>query len=127
MSLERKSRKDIGIRRRNIFIRKNSEAAFKSVSGFNPEMEVMDSIIGHSVANALTPAQQQKHHQRVLCLDGGGMKVKRSLLFILKKKRIWLRGVSRYQIPTKNLVTKKLCIGNLIILLLIINAGSDSD
>ena len=46
----------------------------------------MDSIIGHSVANALTPAQQQKHHQRVLCLDGGGMKVKRSLLFILKKK-----------------------------------------
>ena len=58
------------------------------MSGFNPEMEVMDSIIGHSVAKALTPAQEQKHHQRVLCLDGGGMKVKQKS-FVCIKKRIW--------------------------------------
>ena len=61
-------------------------------------MEVMDSIIGHSVAKPLTPAQEQKDHQRVLCLDGGGMKVKQSILFILKKKGIWLvcrSGVAR--------------------------------
>jgi hypothetical protein len=72
--LEPKTRKDIGMRRQNIFTRQNSEAVFKSISGFNSDMEVMDTVIGHSVVKSHT-AQQQQHHQRVLCLDGGGMKV----------------------------------------------------
>ena len=37
-------------------------------------MELMDTVIGHSMVKAHT-AQQQDHH-RVLRLDGGGMKVK---------------------------------------------------
>ena len=65
------------MRRQNIFSRQNSEAAIKFVSGFNPDMEVMDTVIGHSVVKADTAQQQE--HQRILCLDGGGMKVK--LLF----------------------------------------------
>ena len=62
------------MRRRNILSRKNSEAAFKSVSGFNRNMELMDTVIGHSMIKTHTP--QQRDQQRVLCLDGGGMKVK---------------------------------------------------
>ena len=62
------------MRRRNILSRKNSEAAFKSVSGFNRDMELMDTVIGHSMVKPHTA--QQRDHQRVLCLDGGGMKVK---------------------------------------------------
>ena len=46
----------------------------KSLSGHNPDMEVMDSIIGQSVVRANTVQQQQD--QRLLCLDGGGIKVK---------------------------------------------------
>ena len=71
---EHKPRKDIGAMRRNIFTRKNSEAALKFQSDHNPDMEVMDSVIGHSVVKAL--AAQQQESQKVLCLDGGGMKVK---------------------------------------------------
>ena len=71
---EHRSCKDIGTRWWNILCWKNSEAAFKSKSGFNRDMELMDTVIGHSMVKAHT-AQQQDHH-RVLRLDGGGMKVK---------------------------------------------------
>ena len=74
LPLEHRSQKDIGKRRRNIFKRQNSAPKFKSMSSFNPEMEVMDTVIGHSVVKANTAQRQGR--QRILCLDGGGMKVK---------------------------------------------------
>ena len=57
---EHKSRKDIGVMRRSIFSRQNFEAAFKFQSGHNPDMEVMDSIIGHSVVKAHTAQRQER-------------------------------------------------------------------
>ena len=62
------------MRRQNIFRRQNSVEARKSLSEHNPDMEVMDSIIGQSVARARVVQQQQD--QRILCLDGGGIKVR---------------------------------------------------
>ena len=72
LSVERRTRRDISLRRRNLFRRQNSETATRTHS---PDVEVMDSVIGQSVVKA--PGLVQKHEdQKVLCLDGGGIKVK---------------------------------------------------
>ena len=70
----RQKHREIGVRRRNIFRRQNSVTARKSLSEHNPDMEVVDSVIGQSVDRAHTV--QQRDDQKILCLDGGGIKVK---------------------------------------------------
>jgi hypothetical protein len=66
-------RGEIAARRRNIFRRQNSGISLKSVSEYNTEMEVMRSMVGESVV-PLVP--QKREGLKILCLDGGGMKVK---------------------------------------------------
>ena len=67
------------MRRQNLFRRQNSETARRSQSSHNPDMEVMDSIIGQSVVRA--HLVQKREDLRILCLDGGGIKV-RDISFI---------------------------------------------
>lgn len=64
---------EIASRRQNIFHRQNSGLSLRSVSEYNPEMEVMHSIVGESVVPFLP---QRQEGLKILCLDGGGMKVK---------------------------------------------------
>ena len=47
--------------------------SLRSVSEYNPEMEVMHSMVGESVVPV---APQRREGLKILCLDGGGMKVK---------------------------------------------------
>ena len=70
--LERRTRREISMRRQNIFRRQNSETATRT---YNPDVEMMDSVIGQSVMRA--GLIQKQEDQRVLCLDGGGIKVKK--------------------------------------------------
>ena len=65
--------REIAARRRNIFRRQNSGICLKSISEYNPEMKVMHSLIGESVVPS-TP--QTRKGNTILCLDGGGLKVK---------------------------------------------------
>ena len=61
-----------GVVRRRIvpYIRQSSTI---SLSEYNPRMRVMSSIIGESVV----PLDYEKQEgQKVLCLDGGGIKVR---------------------------------------------------
>ena len=52
----------------------------RSVSEYNPEVAVMQSMVGESVVPFST---QRQEGLRVLCLDGGGMKVKKIASFFL--------------------------------------------
>ena len=58
------------LRRSRILDRQGSR---RSLSEYNPRMEVMSSIIGESV---FPVGSERQEGQRVLCLDGGGIKVK---------------------------------------------------
>jgi hypothetical protein len=46
------------------------------VSEYNPEMEVMYSMVGESVVPAVP---QRREGLKILCLDGGGMKVNNTI------------------------------------------------
>ena len=61
------------MRRKNMFRRQNSETAKRTC---DPDVEVVDSIIGQSVVRAGLGLGQKQQDQRVLCLDGGGIKVR---------------------------------------------------
>ena len=61
------------MRRKNMFRRKNSKTAKRTC---DPDVEVVDSIIGQSVVRAGLGLGQKQQDQRVLCLDGGGIKVR---------------------------------------------------
>ena len=69
--LERRTRREISMRKQNIFYRQNSETATIT---HNSDMEVVDSVIGQSVMRA--GLVQKQEDQRVLCLDGGRIKVR---------------------------------------------------
>ena len=62
-------------RRKAAFLRQpsSSNGPMRSFSIYNPEMEVLTSIIGYSVVHRTS---EKLGGQRVLCLDGGGVKVK---------------------------------------------------
>jgi hypothetical protein len=66
------------MRRKNMFRRQNSETATRTA---DPDVEVVDSVIGQSVVRADLGLGQKQKDQRVLCLDGGGIKVR---IIILK-------------------------------------------
>ena len=59
--LERRTRREleIGMRRQNLFHHQNSETARRNQSGHNPDMEVMDSIIGQKVVRARRVQKQE--------------------------------------------------------------------
>ena len=60
-----------GVVRRRV-IPYNRQSSVISLSEYNPRMQVMSSIIGESVV----PLDCEKQEgQKVLCLDGGGIKV----------------------------------------------------
>ena len=50
----------------------------RSLSIYNPQMDVLTSIIGHSVVHRTS---EDIGGQKILCLDGGGVKVHHSKLF----------------------------------------------
>ena len=56
-----------------MFHRQISETAKRTC---DPDVEVVDSIIGQSVVRAGLGLGQKQQDQRVLCLDGGGIKVR---------------------------------------------------
>ena len=56
-----------------MFRRQNSETAKRTC---DPDVEVVDSIIGQSMVKAGLGLGQKQQDQRVLCLDGGGIKVR---------------------------------------------------
>ena len=60
-----------------MFRRQNSETAKRTC---DPDVEVVDSIIGQSVVRAGLGLGQKQQDQRVLCLDGGGIKVKKLIV-----------------------------------------------
>ena len=60
-----------------MFRRQNSEIAKRTC---DPDVEVVDSIIGQSVVRAGLGLSQKHQDQRVLCLDGGGIKVKKLIV-----------------------------------------------
>lgn len=62
----------LAARRRNIFHRQNSGVSLRSVSEYNPGMKVMHSMVGESVVPVVP---QRREGLKILCLDGGGMKV----------------------------------------------------
>jgi hypothetical protein len=64
------------MRRKNMFRRQNSETATRTADP-DHDMEVVDSVIGQSVVRAGLGLGQKQEDQRVLCLDGGGIKVKK--------------------------------------------------
>ena len=68
-SSSRQVRRSI-LRRSRVLDRQGSR---RSLSEYNPRMEVMSSIIGESV---FPVGSERQEGQRVLCLDGGGIKVK---------------------------------------------------
>ena len=61
------------MRRKNMFRCQNSETAKRTC---DPDVEVVDSITGQSVVRADLGLGQKQQDQRVLCLDGGGIKVR---------------------------------------------------
>ena len=61
------------MRRKNIFRRQNSETAKRTCDS---DVEMVDSITGQSVVRAGLGLGQKQQDQRVLCLDGGGIKVR---------------------------------------------------
>ena len=61
------------MRRKNMFRRQNSETA--TITS-DPDVEMVDSIIGQSVVRAGLGLGQKQQDQRVLCLDGGGIKLR---------------------------------------------------
>ena len=54
----------------------SSEGPMRSLSIYNPHMDVLTSIIGQSVVHRTS---ENVGGQRILCLDGGGVKVNKLL------------------------------------------------
>lgn len=51
-------------------------SVMRSVSIVNPNMSVMESVLGKSVVPMrMKPRRRDKKSHRILCLDGGGVKV----------------------------------------------------
>ena len=66
-SKEKKRKRRVGI-----LHQPSSDAPMRSLSIYNPQMEVLTSIIGHSVVHRTS---ENVGGQKILCLDGGGVKV----------------------------------------------------
>ena len=65
-------------RRKKCLRQPSSEGPMRSLSIYNPQMDVLTSIIGHSVVHRTS---ENIGGQKILCLDGGGVKVHHSKLF----------------------------------------------